>query len=190
MGKGMSCGMAGSSFCPYRLANPQKVPSDFLSPWPGHRLCTSVVKGAPLTEKTVPYAKLKAAWWTLRISVGLAAFLAGADKFFNFLTDWSMYLSPMAERMLPVSGATFMHVIGPVEMLVGAAILTRWTRVGAYAAAAWLTAIAVNLAVIGSFYDLAVRDVEIATAAYVLARLTEILSSTPVSPAEYSLETH
>jgi hypothetical protein len=83
-----------------------------------------------------------------------------------------------------------MHVIGPVEMLVGAAILTRWTRVGAYVAAAWLAAIAINLAVIGSFYDLAVRDVEIATAAYVLARLTEILSSTPVSPAEYSLETH
>lgn len=131
--------------------------------------------------------KLSAAWWTLRITIGLATFLAGADKFFNILTDWSMYLSPFAERLLPVSGKTFMHLIGPVEMLVGLAILTRWTRLGAYAAAAWLTAIAINLVITGSFYDLAIRDLEIAIAAYILAQLTEILSNPLAPPADISI---
>lgn len=113
------------------------------------------------------------AWWALRIGLGLGPFLAGLDKFFNILTDWRMYLSPLAQRFLPVSAATFMDVVGVIEMVVGLAILTRWTRVGSYVAAAWLVAIAVNLVTTGMFYDLAVRDVEIAIGAYTLARLTE-----------------
>src|SRR6266446_1107623 len=47
------------------------------------------------------------------------------------------------------------------------------TRIGGYLAMGWLLAIAVNLVTTGMFYDLAVRDVEIAIAAYALARLTE-----------------
>jgi hypothetical protein len=43
--------------------------------------------------------------------------------------------------------------------------------------AIWLLAIAVNLVTTGAFYDLAVRDVEIAIAAYVLANLTELRES-------------
>ncbi|HVT93976.1 MAG TPA: hypothetical protein VHD76_14120 [Bryobacteraceae bacterium] len=128
--------------------------------------------------------KLNAAWWTLRIAVGLGAFLAGLDKFFNILADWSMYLSPLAEKMLPVSGHSFMHLIGPVEMAVGLAILTRWTRPGAYVASAWLLGIAINLLTTGSFYDLAVRDIEIAIGAYVLAKLTEVLNMPLVQPAD------
>jgi uncharacterized membrane protein YphA (DoxX/SURF4 family) len=121
-----------------------------------------------------PENKLDTCWWVLRIGLGAAAFLAGLDKFFNLLTNWSMYLSPLMERLLPVSGTVFMRLIGPVEMIVGLAILTRWTRLGAYVAAVWLLAIAVNLLTTGNFYDLAVRDVEMALAAWVLARLTEI----------------
>lgn len=116
---------------------------------------------------------VESAWWALRIGLGLGPFLAGLDKFFNLLTEWSMYLSPLAERLLPVSGPTFMRAVGVVEMIVGLAILTAWTRLGSYIATAWLLAIAVNLASTGMFYDLAVRDVEIAIAAYTLARLTE-----------------
>ena len=89
--------------------------------------------------------KLNSSWWALRVGIGLAAFLAGADKFFNVLTDWGMYLSPVAEKLLPVSGETFMHLAGIVEMAVGLAILTRWTRIGAYIASVWLLLIAVNL---------------------------------------------
>ena len=117
--------------------------------------------------------RLDSVWWALRIGLGLGPFLAGLDKFFNILTDWGMYLSPTALKFLPVSGPTFMRIVGVVEMIVGLAILTRWTRIGAYAAMVWLVAIAVNLVTTGMFFDLAVRDLEIAIGAYALARLTE-----------------
>ncbi len=118
-------------------------------------------------------SKINSPWWALRVALGLGAFLAGLDKFFNILTNWSMYLSPVAEHLLPVSGHVFMLVVGVVEMLVGLAVLTRWTRLGAYVASVWLTSIALNLVTTGMFFDLAVRDIEMAVAAYSLARLTE-----------------
>jgi hypothetical protein len=113
----------------------------------------------------------------LKVGLGLAAFLAGLDKFFNLLANWEAYLSPLASAVLPVSAATFMRVVGVIEMAVGLAILTRWTRIGSYAAAAWLLAIAANLLAGGQFLDVAVRDVEMAIAAYALARLTEAHAS-------------
>lgn len=117
--------------------------------------------------------KLNLAWWALRIGLGLGAFLAGLDKFFDFLTDWGMYLSPLAERLLPVSGAVFMRAVGVIEMAVGLIVLTGFARIGGYIVMGWLLAIALNLISTGMFFDLAVRDVEIAIAAYTLARLTE-----------------
>ena len=118
--------------------------------------------------------RLNSSWWALRIGLGLAPFLAGLDKFFNLLTNWTIYLNPLALRVIPVSAATFMRAIGVVEMIVGIAILTRWTRLGAYVAAAWLVGIALNLVTMGTFFDVAVRDLLLAVAAYTLARLTEI----------------
>lgn len=125
--------------------------------------------------------RLGSAWWALRIALGVGPFLAGLDKFFNVLTDWSMYLSPAVPRLLPVSGPTFMRAVGVIEMIVGLAILTRWTRIGAYVAMAWLVAIAVNLLTTGMFFDVAVRDLEIAVAAYALAKLTEVREGASVS---------
>jgi hypothetical protein len=109
----------------------------------------------------------------LKFSLGLAAFLAGLDKFFNVLANWPGYLSPMLASLLPFSASTFMEVVGLIEMAVGMAMLTRWTEIGAYVAMVWLVLIAVNLVTIGHFFDIAVRDVEMAFAAYALARLTE-----------------
>ena len=116
---------------------------------------------------------VRSAWWALRIGLGLGPFLAGLDKFFNILADWGMYLSPLATKVIPVPADAFMKVVGVVEMAVGLAILAGWTRLGGYVAMAWLVAIALNLLTTGGFYDLAVRDVEIAIAAYTLARLSE-----------------
>jgi hypothetical protein len=118
--------------------------------------------------------RLLSSWWALRIGLGLAPFLAGLDKFFNLLTNWQMYLNPLALRLIPVSAGTFMHAIGVVEMVVGLAILTRWTRLGAYVAAAWLVCIALNLVTMGAYFDVAVRDLLIALGAFTLARLTEV----------------
>jgi len=125
--------------------------------------------------------RLDSVWWALRLGLGLGPFLAGLDKFFNLLAQWDMYLSPAVTKLLPVSGTTFMHVVGVIEMIVGLAILTRWTRIGAYVAMVWLVLIAINLVTTGNFFDLAVRDIEIAIGAYALARLTEVREESTVS---------
>ena len=59
-------------------------------------------------------------------------------------------------------------------MIVGLSILTKWTRLGSYVASVWLVLIAINLVSTGMFFDIAVRDVEMALAAFVLARMTEV----------------
>ena len=100
-------------------------------------------------------------------------FLAGIDKFFNVLTTWSMYVSALAESLMPVKDTTFLRVAGCLEMAIGLCIVTRWTRTASYVMSAWMLAIALNLALSGSFWDLVLRDVEIATAAFALARLAE-----------------
>jgi hypothetical protein len=106
----------------------------------------------------------------LRIAFGLVATLAGLDKFFNLLADWSAYVSPLAASFLPVAAATFMQVVGVVEMGVGLSILAVAPVAGAYAASGWLLLVAVNLA-FGGFLDVAVRDVVMALAAFTLAGL-------------------
>jgi hypothetical protein len=130
-------------------------------------------------------------WRAMRLTYGLVAFLAGLDKFFNVLTNWDMYLAPSIAALLPVSTSTFMQAAGIVEMAVGLLILTSWTRLGAYIAAAWLLSIALNLVLAGSFLDVAVRDLAMAVGAWALGRLSEIQepaasrveSSAPVTPA-------
>jgi uncharacterized membrane protein YphA (DoxX/SURF4 family) len=118
--------------------------------------------------------RLNLPYWVLRIGIGLGAFLAGLDKFFNILADWEMYLSPLATKVLPISAPAFMHIVGVIEMLAGALLLIGVTEIGGYIVMAWLIAIAVNLVTTGQFYDLAVRDVEISLAAFTLARLTAV----------------
>jgi len=113
---------------------------------------------------------LDAAYVPLKITYGLVPFLAGLDKFFNVLTHWESYLSPSVAAMLPFSAHTFMMIVGVIEMIVGLAILTKLTRLGAYVATAWLVLIAVNLLLAGQL-DVAVRDVAMAVGAYSLGTL-------------------
>jgi uncharacterized membrane protein YphA (DoxX/SURF4 family) len=108
----------------------------------------------------------------LRLALGLGFLAVGVDKFFDRLATWSMYVSPLAERLLPVSGEAFMRAVGVGEALLGAALLLpRWSRLAGAAAALWLLAIAANLAAAGTFWDLALRDLQLAAGAFALARL-------------------
>lgn len=116
--------------------------------------------------------QLNLAWLALRIGLGLCPIIAGIDKYFNRLADWSMYLSPLVTKVIPVTPSAFMHVVGAVEILAGVIVLSRWTKFGAYVVMFWLLGIAVNLLTTGMFYDLAVRDVELALSAFVLAQMT------------------
>jgi hypothetical protein len=124
--------------------------------------------------------QLAARTTALRIIFGLMATLAGLDKFFNVLADWSAYVSPLAVQLLPVSADTFMYAVGVIEFAVGMAILGVAPVIGAYVASAWLLLVAVNLLTAG-FVDVAVRDVVMSVAAFTLARLLELRTQVPAT---------
>src|SRR4051812_20818967 len=106
--------------------------------------------------------RLEGSWRTLRLLYGLVPIVAGLDKFTNLLTDWQRYLSPYATRVLPVSGATFMQVVGIIEIAAGILVLTKFARLGAFVVCAWLIGIALNLVTTGQYFDVAVRDLVMA----------------------------
>ena len=114
----------------------------------------------------------------LRLVFGLTATLAGLDKFFNVLADWSTYVSPLAAQLLPVSTDAFMYAVGVIEFAVGLSILGVAPVIGAYVASAWLVLVAANLLAAG-FVDVAVRDVVMSVAAFTLARLLELRAHAP-----------
>jgi uncharacterized membrane protein YphA (DoxX/SURF4 family) len=123
--------------------------------------------------------RVNSSWWTLRIAYGVVPIVAGLDKFTNLLTDWTQYLSPLATRVVPVSPATFMHIVGVIEIVAGILVLTKLTRFAAYLVSAWLVAIALNLVSTGHFLDVAVRDLMMALGAFTLARLAEAREAQP-----------
>jgi uncharacterized membrane protein YphA (DoxX/SURF4 family) len=129
---------------------------------------------------------IESAYWALRVAFGVVPIVAGLDKFTNLLVDWKMYLSPFFERLLPFSPATFMHLVGVVEIVVGLLVLFAATRIGSYIAFAWLLCIAFNILTSGRHLDVAVRDVVVAIGAYTLARLEEAREK---SPARARVET-
>ena len=122
--------------------------------------------------------RLNTAWWALRIGLGVGPIIVGLDKFFNKIVDWGMYLSPMATKVVPVSTATFMHAVGVIEIVAGIVVLSRFTKLGSYVVMLWLLGISVNLLTTGMFFDLAIRDVELAVAAFALSQLSAVREDT------------
>jgi uncharacterized membrane protein YphA (DoxX/SURF4 family) len=116
--------------------------------------------------------QLNQSYWLLRVVFGAVPIVAGLDKFTNLLTDWQQYLSPIVSRIVPA--ATFMQVVGLVEIVAGVLVLSKFTRIGAYVVALWLVGIAFNLLTTGRFFDVAVRDLVMAAGAFVLAKLEEV----------------
>ena len=108
----------------------------------------------------------------LKYTFGLVPIVAGLDKFTNILTNWSQYISEGFAGMLPFESATFMMIVGVIEIVAGVLVLTK-TRIGAYVVAAWLVAIALTLILSWSYVDVAVRDIVMAVAAFSLAKLSE-----------------
>jgi uncharacterized membrane protein YphA (DoxX/SURF4 family) len=117
--------------------------------------------------------QLDAAYWALRIGLGGTAFVAGLDKFTDVLADWDEYLSPVVAERSPVSTRNFMRGVGVIEMIVGATVLSGRTKLGGYVTGAWLLGIAANLVLGQDYYDIAVRDVNMAIGAFTLAQLDE-----------------
>jgi len=114
--------------------------------------------------------RLSSVYIPLRLTYGLVPIVAGADKFFNLLTDWQKYLPHSVSSMLPVDPETFMHIVGIIEIVAGLAVLTKLTRLGAYVVMIWLLLISINL-ILAGYFDIAVRDVVIAIGAYTLGQV-------------------
>jgi hypothetical protein len=131
---------------------------------------------------------IHSAYVPLRIAFGLVPILAGLDKFANVLADWKSYIAPWAAHLLPVSPTVFMWIVGVIEIAVGVLVWTRYVRIGAYAAAAWLALVAVELLTAG-FRDVAVRDLVLVVAAFSLARLAEAESPARAPASASSLGT-
>ena len=126
---------------------------------------------------------LKNSWNLLRITFTVVPVVAGLDKFTNLLVDWEKYLGPF-KSLIPFDASVFMLLVGVIEIIAGIIVFTR-TQIGAYIVMAWLVAISIVL-IAGGYYDIAVRDLSMAVAAYVLARLTVIKSSVSLQERELS----
>jgi len=122
-------------------------------------------------------SRLETARKSLWVALGLVPILAGLDKFFNLLTNWEMYLNPLAPQLLHIPAVSFMHIVGVIEIAAGILMFTRFTRYAAYIVMVWLWAIALNLITQGRFLDVAVRDLLISVGAFALAKLTEVHES-------------
>jgi hypothetical protein len=109
----------------------------------------------------------------LQISLGATAVVAGADKFFNLLTDWEQYLNSEISDRLGMSEQQFMSLVGLIEMAAGVTVLSGKTRVGGWLMSGWLLGITANLISKGEFFDIAARDVNMAVAAYALSQLAK-----------------
>jgi hypothetical protein len=110
------------------------------------------------------------AFLTLRVGFVVAPILFGLDKFTNLLTDWTAYLAPSVDRLVPGSASSAMLAVGVIEIVAGLVVAVR-PRVGGYLVAAWLAGIITNLLLLGDHYDVALRDLGLLLAALALARL-------------------
>lgn len=110
------------------------------------------------------------AFLLLRTVFTVAPVLFGLDKFTNLLVDWTVYLAPVATSVVPVSAQTFMYGVGVVEIIAGILVAVR-PRLGSLVVALWLLGIIINLLILGSFFDVALRDFGLLVGALALNRL-------------------
>jgi uncharacterized membrane protein HdeD (DUF308 family) len=111
------------------------------------------------------------AYQILHTAFTVAPVIAGVDKFFHFLVDWDMYIVPFVPRMFGISAHTFMLGVGIVEIIAGLLVAFA-PRVGAWIVGLWLCGIIVNLLLLGTYFDVALRDLGLALGAFALARLS------------------
>lgn len=111
------------------------------------------------------------AFRVLQVAFVIVPIIAGLDKFFSFLANWSNYLSPLALQIIQNHDRGFMMMGGVVEVIVGLGIIFK-PRVFAYIVSLWLLGIVINLVLSGHYFDIALRDVGLLLAAFALGKLS------------------
>jgi uncharacterized membrane protein YphA (DoxX/SURF4 family) len=136
-----------------------------------------------MTNTSVTEARADAAhhvYLLLRIGFVVAPILFGLDKFFNWTVDWTQYLAPWINDIVPGSAQDFMYFVGVVEITAGLLVLVApW--IGGFVVAAWLAGIVVNLLTNNppEYYDIALRDFGLFLAALALGRLALAFRTAP-----------
>ena len=129
-------------------------------------LTTPLPRAAVLRDDPVAQATL-----LLRIAFTVAPILFGLDKFANVLTDdWTRYLAPAFNDIIPGNASDAMHIVGVVEIAAGLVVLIA-PRFGGLLVAGWLAGIIVNLLLVGGYGDIALRDFGLLIGALALSRL-------------------
>ena len=149
---------------------------------------TSAVAGALRPVPNPPSHVLRRdpppqAFLLLRIAFTVAPILFGLDKFAGVLTDdWTRYLAPVFNDLIPGNAAYAMHIVGVVEIVAGLVVAVS-PRFGGLLVAAWLGGIIVNLLIVGGYGDIALRDVGLLLGALTLARLASAFTGERPSPS-------
>ncbi len=112
------------------------------------------------------------AFFLLRTVFTIAPIAFGLDKFANFLTDWTIYLAPWINDIVPGDAQDAMYMVGGIEIVAGVLVAVA-PRLGAFIVAAWLLGIIVDLLTLGDFYDVALRDFGLLVGALALGLLAQ-----------------
>ncbi len=111
------------------------------------------------------------AFTLLRIAFTVAPILFGLDKFVGFMIDdWTKYLAPEFNDIIPGSASDAMHIVGGVEIAAGL-VVAFVPRFGGLLVAGWLAGIIVSLLLVGGYGDIALRDFGLLLGALTLTRL-------------------
>ncbi len=126
-----------------------------------------------ITDEKLIYRERRVyqAYRLLQVIFVVAPIIAGIDKFFYALANWSAYLSPMALQMVSGQHRGLMKIIGIIEILVGIGVIFK-PKIFAFIVAVWLLIIILNLLSTGSYFDIAIRDFGLFLAAIALSRLS------------------
>ena len=100
----------------------------------------------------------------------IAPLVAGLDKFFHYLVDWDIYLSPVFARLAGGRVTELMMLVGAVEICAGLLVALK-PRVGGLVVAFWLWGIIINLLSMPGYFDIALRDFGLSLGALALSRL-------------------
>jgi uncharacterized membrane protein YphA (DoxX/SURF4 family) len=138
---------------------------------------------ATTTEQEGLRSPVYQAYMLLRVGFTAAPILFGLDKFFNWTVDWTDYLAPWVNDIVPGSAQDFMYFVGAVEIAAGILVAVA-PRLGAYVVAAWLAGIIVNLLTVDppTYYDIALRDFGLMLGALTLGRLASAVHTAPAVP--------
>jgi hypothetical protein len=137
----------------------------------------AVMRPIPIPRPNVlrsdPAAK---AFMLLRVAFTVAPILFGLDKFAGvMIDDWTKYLAPEFNDLIPGSAQDAMYIVGAVEIVAGLVVLVS-PRFGGLLVAGWLGGIIVSLLLVGGYADIALRDFGLLLGALTLFRLASAFS--------------